>query len=344
MNESNLCNEFKVSVIIPTYNHGRFVGEALDSAISQTYKNLEIIVVDDGSTDGTKNIIEEYLLKDGAKVLLKEENICGQFLGEDSVLYTSSWKLVDSFSKIIYIYKKNKGLSATRNFGIRICSGGVIAILDADDVWMPNKIELQLKLFNDVNVGIVTCGCFFMDEGGAIIGKSVRKNYGNHKKLLDKLVFKNIVSGGSSAIIRKECFNRVGLFDENFKSVEDWDMWFRIALFYEVRFVEKPLVKIRVISNSMSSAVNAGKMLNFELKFLNKVFLDEKLRRRRLLKSKAYSYRYYSVAIACKEGGRHNDSLKYFLRSIRICPLNFLNKEYLKFFMLLLRNRILHRV
>src|SRR3989338_2869812 len=215
-----------VSVIIPTYNYGHVVCEAVESVLHQTYTNLEVIVVDDGSQDDTRQRVEKYR------------------------------------DRIRYVYQPNKGLSAARNTGIKEAKGDYIAILDSDDIWLPTKIEEQMKVFAQYpEVGLISCSGIEVDENGKVLDKVPRKGFSSKKELMENLISRNVISGGSNAIFKKECISKVGLFDEDLNSAEDWDMWLRIANHYDVNVIDHPLVKMRVSQNSMSSAGNAGKML-----------------------------------------------------------------------------------
>lgn len=282
-----------ISAIIPTYNHGAFIREAVDSALAQTYKNIEVIIVDDGSTDGTNSLLACY------------------------------------GNRINYIYQENRGLSAARNRGIREAKGDFIAFLDADDVWFPDKLIMQLKEFSySPYVGLVGCGGYFISENGKALEQFIKLNYKSHKNLLNDLYLKNIVSGGSEVLVKNKCFERVGMFDESLKAAEDWDMWLRILSKYEARFVEKPLVKIRVSENSMSGSSNADKMLKNELVVLDKYFSSHDTSNKSLLKAKAYSTRYLSAAIAYRENGRLSDMRACALKAGSLYPPNIFSKKF----------------
>ena len=127
-----------VSAIIPTYNSVNYISEAINSVLNQTYKNCEIIVVDDGSTDNTRKTVENYIRK-----------------------YPH---------KIKYFYQENKGPSAARNKGIKEARGNYIAFLDSDDLWLPDKLEKQISLFmKDVSLKLTYCGGYYEDEEGSVI-------------------------------------------------------------------------------------------------------------------------------------------------------------------------------
>ena len=283
-----------ISVVIPSYNHSKYVISAIKSALDQEKVDCEVIVVDDGSTDATKQLLETYI------------------------------------PAINYIYQENKGLSAARNTGIKNAKGEFIAFLDADDMWLPDKLSMQLReFFHSSEIGLVGCGGYFMSESRATLNQFIKLSYKSHKSLLKNLCLKNIVSGGSEALIKKECFDKVGMFDESLRAAEDWDMWLRILSKYEARFVEKPLVKIRVSENSMSGSSNADKMLKNELIVLDKYFSNYNMSNKNLLRARAYSARYLSAAIAYRENGRLSDMRACALKAGSLYPPHIFSKKFL---------------
>jgi glycosyltransferase involved in cell wall biosynthesis len=180
-------------VIIPSYNYGGFVTDAVDSVLGQTYRNIETIVIDDGSEDDTAQRIAQY------------------------------------GNRIRYHHQQNQGLSAARNRGIRLATGEWVAFLDADDVWHPQKLQLQVAAVL-ANPDIVLLGA----QGRAIVGEAPRlvpelpdTPLVRRLRLRDFLV--GTPFGPSSMLIRRDCFEEVGLFDVRLRSVEDRDMCIRVA-------------------------------------------------------------------------------------------------------------------
>ena len=250
-----------ISVIIPAYNSAAFIVEALESVFAQTYAPVEVIVVDDGSKDNTAQVLQPFL------------------------------------NRIQYIKKENGGPASARNRGIKDAKGEFIAFLDADDLWLPAKLEMQMKVMEpQPSIGLVGCYEYETTMAQEIIGNEIYRNYFNAEDLTRNLIMRNVVGGGSSALVRRECFNRVGVFDETLRGTEDWDMWFRIAMAFEVRFVEEFLLIARINPGSVSSVKNTRKMLAMELKFLNKTFSDPLYHFNQWQKIKSYSYRYYRSA------------------------------------------------
>ena len=194
----------KVSIIIPTYNREKFIGRALESVLAQTYKDFEIIVIDDGSIDNTREVLTPYN------------------------------------KQIKYVYQKNGGSSSARNRGIQESTGEYIAFLDSDDIWMPEKLAIQVDILDkNKNIGIVHTKMLMFNNKGERIGVKPEKPTGkNFRELIE-------IAGDlptSSVLTRKECFEKAGLFDTNLKTIQDFDMWLRISQFYDIyEYTEKSL-------------------------------------------------------------------------------------------------------
>ena len=172
----------KVSIIIPTFNSKQYIVECLNGALSQTYQDFEIIIVDDGSTDSTEKIVQQY---------------AERFSG-----------------KIIYIYQENKGPAAARNRAIKIAKGMFIAFLDADDIWRVDKLEKQVYVLeHDSEAGFVYCDSNFIDAGNDVI-----QNYFRKTKILNGDIFVELFCNHfimtPAVMLRKSCLNQTGLFDD----------------------------------------------------------------------------------------------------------------------------------
>ena len=210
-----------VSVVIPAYNAEAYLAEAIDSVLAQTYPNIEIIVVDDGSRDGTASV-------------------AGRYSG-----------------RIVYLYQDNSGQAGARNTGIRVSRGAFIGLLDADDAWEPEKISEQMKVFRDrPEIGAVNCGFFPMDAAGGVRDAVPAKSFPDWRSFLEELSVHNVLTA-SAVLAKRECFETAGLFDEQIKGAEDWDQWIRIARKYPFGFIEKPLLRYRFHAGQTHKRVGA---------------------------------------------------------------------------------------
>jgi len=240
-----------VSIIIPTHNYGRFVAEAVESALAQSYPHREIIVVDDGSADGTRQVLEPY------------------------------------FDRIVYIYQANQGLSAARNTGIGAAKGELIALLDSDDVWHPRKLEVQVKFLGEhPEVGLVASEMFSDQRQDWPIIDGEPSGLVARILALEDVAGKARFAP-STAVIRRSCLDDVGLFDPTLRCVEDRDMWIRLASRYVLAKLPLTLLWYRLHPQSLSN--KAVLMEATELRVLHQAFTQiPALRRRWLLRRKAF--------------------------------------------------------
>ena len=198
----------KVSVIIPTYNREKYICETIDSVLSQTYKDYEIVVVDDGSTDETGKLLLQY------------------------------------GGKIKYIYKENGGTACARNLGILNSEGEFIAFLDDDDLWLPEKLKIQMEVFYaNPDLGFVCSQAYVIDVSGVIIKKWGQGmfNYETFESLYEADFVLTL-----TVLAKRRCINEVGLFDEQLLTSEDYDLWLRLAKKYRFKHINLPLAKYRL--------------------------------------------------------------------------------------------------
>jgi len=206
-----------VSVVVPTYNRAKLVVDALDSVVSQDYRPLEIIVVDDGSTDETPDVLEHWGVAHEA----------------------------DAALAFIAIHQSNQGGNAARNRGIAAANGAYIAFLDSDDLWHTSKLSKQIVAFQeDGNVGGVYCGVQHIDLETEQAIEPVGRSYA-HGWLLDQILIKDVTAPTSAYIVRKEVFAKVGDFDVDLQARQDWDMWIRLSSEFKITCVEEALVDFR---------------------------------------------------------------------------------------------------
>ena len=210
----------KISVIIPTYNRKHTLHRAIESVLNQTFKPLEIIVVDDGSNDGTGEWVEEI------------------------------------YPSIKYIFIKNSGVSAARNTGVRSANGQWIAFLDSDDEWMPEKLEQQsLLLGADREAALCHTNEIWIRNGVRVNQLKKHTKFGGYifEKCLDICRI-----SPSSAMLSKKLFTSIGYFDESLKVCEDYDMWLRVAAKHKILFLDYPLITKYGGHRDQLSRVNSG--------------------------------------------------------------------------------------
>ena len=193
-----------VSVIIPTYNRAWIIKESVDSVFSQDFNDFELIVIDDGSTDNTLEILNSY--------------------GED----------------IIVIHQRNQGVSSARNRGLMEASGSLIAFLDSDDLWLPGKLSLQVDFFNS-NPTALICQTeeIWMRNNVRI---NPKKRHKKPAGLIFEPSLALCLVSPSAVMIRRSLFDDVGLFDETLPACEDYDLWLRISCKYPVCLIDIPLI------------------------------------------------------------------------------------------------------
>jgi len=263
----------RVSIIIPTHNRSQLLRVAVESALAQTYPNLEIIVVDDGSTDNTARMMGHYA------------------------------------GRVLYIRQANQDVAAARNTGIRAASGEYLTFLDDDDFILPTKLERQVQLLDArPEIGLVHCGYYHTDEAGNPIDRVTFLPEGD---VLKELVCGNFIWVGAP-LIRRECFDQTGVFDDEIPAVgADWDMWLRIAQAgYLFACVQEPLGAYRMHQDSMLA--NVAGLEHATLVALDQVFANPALPAGVVaIKEQAYgtwrlwlSGRYYATGLW--ENGRRN--------------------------------------
>ncbi len=205
----------KVSVIIPTFNRAKLLIEAIESVLAQKYRNYEIIVVDDGSTDETREVLIPYLAE----------------------------------QRIRYIFQKNKKQASARNTGIRNSKGEYIAFLDSDDLWLSDKLELQVHaLEENPEAGMVYCNQYLI-ELEADKEERIKYQKGMLKSgwIFKDLLLRKFYCSTPTLLIRRAVLDKVGLFDESLEdALEDWEFTLRISRDYQVIAIDEPLIKRRI--------------------------------------------------------------------------------------------------
>ena len=203
-----------VTIYITNYNYGNFIKEAIDSVLNQTFKNLELIIIDDGSTDNSKEIIEKYKDVDNVRI----------------------------------VYQKNKGLNVTNNIALRAARGKYIIRLDADDYFIPNALELLLdKLENDNELGMVFPDYFIVDAQGEVLERQKRHNFDNEVSLFDQ------AAHGACTMIRVAFLKEVGGYDESFSCQDGYELWVKFTSQFKVTNINEPLFNYRKHGKNLTS-------------------------------------------------------------------------------------------
>jgi len=274
-----------VSVIVPVYNRENLIGRTIDSILAQTYPDIEVIAINDGSTDGSLEVLKAY---------------------------------ADSHpEKVVIIDQQNTGQVQARNNGIKHARGEYIAFLDSDDTWEPHKLAKQLSLFKG-DIGLVYCGIHEVDPNGKVL-HTVPCEQGLRGNIYQQLLVKNRMTGGT-VVVSRIALESVGLFDESFLAAENWDLWIRIARLFHVEYVDEPLLNYLKHPGNMSS--NSGKMSQASWAILQK-HLPPSSKRGKLRQAyfQAYAHYYYNQALVHFSKGDYSEARKEILRCWRYRPL-----------------------
>ena len=266
-----------VSVIIPTYNRANFLGGAIKSVLDQSFKNLEIIVVDDCSSDNNRALIET--------------------LGRAEIRYLR--------------HARQLGGAAARNTGIHHSRGEYVAFLDDDDEWYPEKLSRQMHalLSSPPDVGGIYTGYFIVNRSdGQIRGQIVPTEHG---ELYEVLLGGNCIGSASSMLLRRSCFDAVGIFDERLRSFQDYDLWLRIARKYRFDCIRQPLLKYFVHGDQIGSNSQA---LTQGLELMLKKYGDVPAFRK---KCGAY---YLDLGVQYCEADRFDAGRRALVRAARLNP------------------------
>ncbi len=271
----------KVSVILPTFNRAKYLDRAISSVLSQSFYDFELIIVDDASTDNTEEIV-------------------GLFRDE----------------RIIYVKNpRNLGGAAARNVGIRIAKGEFIAFQDSDDLWHPDKLEIQMKVFENEEEDVAVVYTAFIRKVGdkefIVPPPSVKKTEGYiYKELLTHINF----VGTPTAVVRKTALEDVGYFDERFPRLQDWDLFLRLAKKYRFKFIKKPLLTAYDVPGNISS--NPEALIKALKLLLGKHYTA--IRKDRKIVSKFYQ----RIGEALLSAGRVHEGKVFLFKAFIANPLN----------------------
>jgi glycosyltransferase involved in cell wall biosynthesis len=229
----------KVGVVIAAYNAEKYIKETLLSVLNQTYADFEVVVVDDGSTDKTRLIVEEIM----------EKNL----------------------GKIRYFYQDNAGVSVARNKGLKESKREYIALNDSDDVWKPDLLETLVPVLEkNKDVGLVHADYTRMTESGDMLCKPYRDPKYLSGSIFKHLFLRKAAISGNAVVFRHECLSKAGNYDEylSFLGCEDRDFWLRIVKHYKVKYIDEQLAYYRMREQSLNH--NWDKIINGRLYVINK--------------------------------------------------------------------------
>lgn len=273
----------KVSVVIATYNHAHFLAEAIQSVLDQTYQDFELLVVDDGSTDDTRQVMAGF-----------------------------------ADSRLHYFYQENRGYSAARNRAIRASSGVYIALLDADDLWLAHKLEVQAAyLDRHPEVGLVHGSYYRMDKEGCILSVC------RQRPPLSESVFKHLLRrnfiGTPTVVVRKRCLDQLGLFDESLRTTADWDLWLRLSRRHQISYLDQILAKYRLHDQNIHKDMERKTRNRFRI--LDKVFSDPELpESARELEQLAYGHAHLVIGRAYFARRQMRQARHYLIEAVKLHP------------------------
>jgi glycosyltransferase involved in cell wall biosynthesis len=262
----------RVSVIIPTFDRGWCLREAVDSVLAQEFTDFELIVVDDGSTDGTAELLEAYR------------------------------------PKVRLLRQANRGVSAARNRGIAAAAGGLIAFLDSDDLWLPQKLATQVDFFR------VHPDALIAQTEESWVRNGRRVNPGKRHRKRSGMIFEPSLDlclvSPSAVMVRRELFDRVGLFDEGLPACEDYDLWLRVSCCIPIHLIDIPLIIKR--GGHADQLSRAGGLDQYRIASLLKLLqgallsADQRTAALRVLQHKCRVY-----AGGCRKRGRVEEAERY---------------------------------
>jgi glycosyltransferase involved in cell wall biosynthesis len=282
----------KISVVLPSYNHAHWLAECIESALNQSLKPHEIIVVDDGSKDNTREVVSRYPVK--------------------------------------YIYQENAGISAARNKGLRQSTGDWIAFLDADDYWLPGKLELQVAAIHDEGLCYCATTKFYND------GRSKAGEFFDASSANSILRYRNFFNP-SSVLVKRDVITQIGGFNEKMPAAEDWEAWLKLSRICKFVSVPERLVMIRLTGQGLSA--NPEIVLRSMDYIIAAGTADLPPVRRFIESRRMHSTRTTLAALKYRDKGDYSSTLRYALRAFACWPSPFYNRA-LKVLLLELQRRL----
>ncbi|MBB4522297.1 glycosyltransferase family 2 protein [Rhizobium leguminosarum] len=278
-----------ISVIIPTYNRSSFIGEAIDSVLRQTFGDFELIVIDDGSTDGTGEIVRGF-----------EDN------------------------RLLFIQQKNAGRSAARNRAIEIARGRYIAFLDSDDTYLQDKLERQVEFMEKhPEIGMIYTSAKCIDAEGNILKNHVYIASVSGQIYHQVAFFRPVTITLPTVMLRREVLDTVGGFDEEMERFEDTDLWRRVSKRYEVGALTYSTCLLRTHDDNTLRTQNPVKIANAIEYYVEKIFREDADMDSDFLKEGASRlYEYYGLAFMTVPAWRRQ-GLTLLRKSVEFSPKRF---------------------
>jgi glycosyltransferase involved in cell wall biosynthesis len=276
----------KVSVLMPSYNYARYLPAAIHSVLSQSYSDLELIITDDCSTDESRAIVEE-------------------------------WRKLDS-RVVPVLHDINRGLARARNSGLAVSTGDFVALCDADDVWLPDKLKAQMECFwTHPELGLVHCDSAIIDGEGKPTGEKFsslmnQEGQATSGNLFEVLCERNFLCV-PTVILRREAIEYAGGFEESLRSLEDWVCWAKVSRKYLFHYIEDALVQYRIHGAGLSN--NLKGMASNRVKavrYLLESFSD--------IPSQTRSRMLYTLGVSHLQLNESRNAFGAFIDSIRANP------------------------
>jgi glycosyltransferase involved in cell wall biosynthesis len=280
-----------VSAVVTTYNYGRYLAGAVEGVLAQTYRNVEVVVVDDGSTDDTAAVVAQFADRG-----------------------------------VRYVYQDNSGAAAARNRGLAETAGPLVAFCDADDVWMPEKLTVQLThLSRHPDIALVSSHAYACDESLRPLSV-VHAARGDSEDVFEQLLVRNVVLNPTCVLARRDALEEVGGFSD-LDRWEDWDTWLKVARRHHVGFVDQPVAYVRRHDASLSP-VDGRHRFELDGVILERHIGEVRTRRRRaLIRVRARSNAYFHAGTTSAARGEWRGARRAALRALLLDPARLTRRK-----------------